>query len=405
MAQYRCDNCKETFDSAGTGSVQCPQCHWFSSVKKIEDPEKAAVAEPVQSHGVAATPTKKRCAFCGEEILEVAIKCKHCGEKLSLSSAEVGGKPFSSVSGTKMFYYQMPGGKIGSIKAHSLRSAIEWVQKNTIIKNPEFLNATNLEIFYIQNGWGIEQRGPRTINFEKKKAKFEWGSFVGLSLILSPMAGIIYALFTAGRTLVSTAFWEIGAECRLLRQEEKTIGQLGVGRGFFLICLLGLGLLGIWEWVNKTSWGGTVLGYKDVDELTNEERIICNKPAGLLLGPGFYPTGGTLTQFAKRLESVRSVDGSEMRFGVKVDGNEVSLRFSTNKGATSFVFNCSDACIMTGCSSGTGDVDDINACAVLLEAVAANANQYQPMRNNVNDEPNFISVNGRVVPNPKKRQY
>lgn len=34
----------------------------------------------------------KRCPMCGEEILAVAIKCKHCGERLDLAAQEASGK-------------------------------------------------------------------------------------------------------------------------------------------------------------------------------------------------------------------------------------------------------------------------------------------------------------------------
>jgi len=197
----------------------------------------------------------KKCPYCSGDIQDAAIKCKHCGQLLVRDSAQVVRQP-GVISLSKEFYYRTRcGGEILSIEARDLQSAAELVRQNMLKRynktvDPEFVNAGNLEIFYIQNGWEVDQRGPRTLFLKKKKAKFEWGSFIGFSLILSPIAGIIYSLFTAGRTRVSTTSWEIGTECRLLRQEEKTIGELGFARGLILICLLGFGLWGIYTWIN-----------------------------------------------------------------------------------------------------------------------------------------------------------
>ena len=37
---------------------------------------------PQQQEGVQAVPQMKPCPFCGEQIMETAKKCKHCGEFL-----------------------------------------------------------------------------------------------------------------------------------------------------------------------------------------------------------------------------------------------------------------------------------------------------------------------------------
>jgi hypothetical protein len=41
----------------------------------------------------------KKCPFCAEEILDDAIKCKHCGEFLDLSA-----RPRSGEAGTKWYF-------------------------------------------------------------------------------------------------------------------------------------------------------------------------------------------------------------------------------------------------------------------------------------------------------------
>lgn len=38
---------------------------------------------PQQQEGVQAVPQIKPCPFCGEQIMETAKKCKHCGEFLN----------------------------------------------------------------------------------------------------------------------------------------------------------------------------------------------------------------------------------------------------------------------------------------------------------------------------------
>ena len=38
---------------------------------------------PQQQEGVQAVPQMKPCPFCGEQIMETAKKCKHCGEFLN----------------------------------------------------------------------------------------------------------------------------------------------------------------------------------------------------------------------------------------------------------------------------------------------------------------------------------
>jgi hypothetical protein len=43
----------------------------------------------VETSSTTDTKPKKDCPFCGEEILAVAVKCKHCGSELSESTGGV----------------------------------------------------------------------------------------------------------------------------------------------------------------------------------------------------------------------------------------------------------------------------------------------------------------------------
>ena len=57
---------------------QCPQC-------KIAY-NKVAITASVPENDDVSSRDQKHCPFCGEEILAVAIKCKHCGSNLVKNS-------------------------------------------------------------------------------------------------------------------------------------------------------------------------------------------------------------------------------------------------------------------------------------------------------------------------------
>jgi TM2 domain-containing membrane protein YozV len=62
--------------------VQCRQCDYLWRYGEADSP--AAVSTLYETNGTGPEPGGEttRCPFCGEEILGIARKCKHCGEFL-----------------------------------------------------------------------------------------------------------------------------------------------------------------------------------------------------------------------------------------------------------------------------------------------------------------------------------
>src|SRR5881397_2101136 len=88
LYQITC-TCGHTFqrsDEQLKSPVACPACGKALSVV-IQSP---ATATPTAGASTTAEPTK-RCPFCGEVILAIAKKCKHCGEFLDRAALSPGG--------------------------------------------------------------------------------------------------------------------------------------------------------------------------------------------------------------------------------------------------------------------------------------------------------------------------
>jgi hypothetical protein len=81
--QLQCPNCAkplEVPDSSAGAVVSCPACNGQMQVPTVLAATAPAAADAPAAAG-AAEPTK-RCPFCGETVMKVASKCKHCKREL-----------------------------------------------------------------------------------------------------------------------------------------------------------------------------------------------------------------------------------------------------------------------------------------------------------------------------------
>jgi DNA-directed RNA polymerase subunit RPC12/RpoP len=98
--QFACGHCdtKLKINEKGRGrSVACPSC----TQKIVVPPGPLEEAAPVIESQPSTTRKTQFCPFCGEKILQVAVKCKHCGEFLEEASR------FSSPNGANGCQFNM----------------------------------------------------------------------------------------------------------------------------------------------------------------------------------------------------------------------------------------------------------------------------------------------------------
>lgn len=79
--KFTCGNCGKRLTQAAEMAGKTVDCSWCG--KQTVAPSTASgVGNPEQVNSSTA-PTYKACPFCGEQILSIAKKCKHCGEFLT----------------------------------------------------------------------------------------------------------------------------------------------------------------------------------------------------------------------------------------------------------------------------------------------------------------------------------
>jgi DNA-directed RNA polymerase subunit M/transcription elongation factor TFIIS len=102
--EFHCPECLNhlTVDSKGAGrAVNCPECS-----KEIRIPQSNPPEVTIRTSQKAESPGHRNCPFCGEQVLKVAKKCKHCGEFFDQNCSTHSAQPVAETN------YQWAPGKI-----------------------------------------------------------------------------------------------------------------------------------------------------------------------------------------------------------------------------------------------------------------------------------------------------
>ena len=84
QAYKPCSNCGQ--EILATASI-CNHC-WKRYATMQDDGDQKATSGSVSASTNNPSQNTKLCPFCGESIQAIAIKCKHCGERLDLNRAD-----------------------------------------------------------------------------------------------------------------------------------------------------------------------------------------------------------------------------------------------------------------------------------------------------------------------------
>jgi uncharacterized protein (DUF983 family)/DNA-directed RNA polymerase subunit RPC12/RpoP len=95
--KFNCPHCQQSLEAPEEllgQTINCPSCNGRIQLpspqprqpaKPLPPPQKKVVLNKPQTAPPPQTGRTKPCPFCGEQILEVAKKCKHCGSTASQS--------------------------------------------------------------------------------------------------------------------------------------------------------------------------------------------------------------------------------------------------------------------------------------------------------------------------------